>query len=50
MKIVNSFSGRFRWSKKIFRLYSESLSDMDEEVVSVVRKGAAIELILNEKR
>jgi len=36
--------------KKSFVLYSESLSDMDKEVVSVVRKGAAIELILNEKR
>jgi len=49
MKIINFISGKdLGGPKQSFVLYSKSLSDMGEEVISVVRKGAAIEPILNE--
>jgi len=49
MKIINFISGKdLGGPKQSFVLYSKSLSDMGEEVVSVVREGAAIEPILNE--
>ena len=49
MKIINFISGKdLGGPKQSFILYSKSLLDMGEEVISVVRKGAAIEPILNE--
>ena len=49
MKIINFISGKdLGGPKQSFVLYSKSLSDMGEDVVSVIRKGAAIEPILNE--
>ena len=48
MKIINFISGKdLGGPKQSFILYSKSLLDMGEDVVSVIRKGAAIEPILN---
>jgi glycosyltransferase involved in cell wall biosynthesis len=49
MKIINFISGKdLGGPKQSFVLYSKSLSDIGEDVVSVIRKGAAIEPMLNE--
>jgi len=49
MKIINFISGKdLGGPKQSFVLYSKSLSDIGEDVVSVIRKGAAIETVLNE--
>ena len=49
MRIINFISGKdLGGPKQSFVLYSKSLSDMGEDVVSVVRKDAAIEPMLNE--
>ncbi len=49
MKIINFISGKdLGGPKQSFVLYSKCLFDMGEDVVSVVRKSAAIEPILNE--
>ena len=48
MKIINFISGKdLGGPKQSFVLYSKSLSEMGEDIVSVIRKGAAIEPILN---